>query len=223
MGTNIRQTRWKQCHWELLGHGAAMAASALALEKRFSRVLLPATSDTGLLHPWGSHPLSDPLFSTSKTRIVHDGVTYTRTEKTEFISQNALVLRTLHVCFRGQDGLGQDDTNCCRCEKCFRTMVTLEILGKLDKAALFDRQKFDVRKISRILAETTLKINYYSDIRAFALKHGRTDIAREIDRCFRRSRRIARWLFVSQFLSHLPFLWRLGVAIGHRAVRGSFR
>jgi hypothetical protein len=221
--TNIRQTRWRSCHWQKLGFGPALAATALAMERRFSRVLLPGSVDFRNLFPWGSHPLSDPLLSTSKTRIVHDGSAYTRTEKIDFISRNELALRTLHVCFRGQDGLGQDDTNCCHCEKCYRTMTVLEILGKLDQAELFDRQKFDVKKISRVLAETTAEIIFYREIQDLALKHGRTDIVREIDRCFRRSSRIAKLLFVARSLSHLPFLWRLGTAIEHRAVRGSFR
>jgi hypothetical protein len=71
--TNIRQTRWRSCHWQKLGFGPALAATALAMERRFSRVLLPGSVDFRNLFPWGSHPLSDPLLSTSKTRIVHDG------------------------------------------------------------------------------------------------------------------------------------------------------
>ena len=153
--TNIRQTRWKTCHWELLGHGAALAAVALVMENRFSKVWIAASYDYGTLHPWGSHPLSDPLFSTSKTQIIHDGATHTRVEKTESIVQSELVMQTLHVCFRGLDALGQDDTNCGECSKCYRTMAVLDILGQLDKCALFDRKMFDVRKISRMLVETT--------------------------------------------------------------------
>jgi hypothetical protein len=223
MRTNVRQTRWKECHWEKLGYGAALAATALTMEKRFGRAFLPGSFDFGNLFPWGSHPLSDPLFSTSKTRIVHDGSAHTRSEKIDLISKNALAVSTLHVCFRGKDGLGQDDTNCCRCEKCLRTMTVLEILGKLESAALFDPQEFDVKKISRVFVETTAAVAFYREIRDLALKRGRADIVTQVDRCFRRSHRVARWLLVSRCLSRTPFLWRIGATIAHRALRASLR
>jgi hypothetical protein len=212
MRTNIRETRWRNCHRERLGFGPALAAVALVLEKRFGTVFLPSSIDFGNLYPWGSHPLSDPLFSTSKLRIIHDGSAHSRVEKTAFIAQDDLALNSLHVCFRGADGRGQDDTNCCRCEKCYRTMATLEILGKLDNATLFDRRNFDVGRISRILTDTAAEIIFYQEIKDLALTHGRSDIAAEIDRSFRRSR----WIPRGRFLNRLPLLWRLGAAIdGH--------
>ncbi len=100
-------------------------------------------------------------------------------------------------------------------------MTPLEILGKLDKCTLFDREKFEVRKISKIFAHTTAEVAFYREIQNLALKHGRRDIFREIDCCFRRSRRISRWLSVSQSLSRLPLLWRAGGLIKRRVLRGS--
>jgi hypothetical protein len=217
MRTNIRQTRWKTCHWERLGFGAALATIGLILEKRFARVLLPASTDYGSLYPWGSHPLADPLFSTSKTRIVHDGATHTRAEKIAFIAESALVRETLHVCFRGQDGSGQDETNCCRCEKCYRTMTTLEILGKLDQCVLFDGANYDASQISRILIESPPAKAYYREIADLAIEHDRPDIAIMIDRAHERTERALRW----RFLNRLPLFWRLGEMIDRRVRRGS--
>ena len=50
----------------------------------------------------------------------------TRIQKTEFISQFADTYNNLHVCWHNSD-------NCGRCNKCVRTLVTMDILGVLDK------------------------------------------------------------------------------------------
>lgn len=59
----------------------------------------------------------------------------TRVEKTIAIADNELAQKYLDVCFCFN--------NCGRCSKCFRTLVTLEIIGKLDKfSQVFDIQQF---------------------------------------------------------------------------------
>ena len=90
--------------------------TALFLEPQFHRVFIPSSTD--YLHPgtWGSHPFSDVLFSSSRMDVVHQGAERTRYEKTAYISEKPLALETLHVCWRGQDQTGQDDSNCGRCQ-----------------------------------------------------------------------------------------------------------
>ncbi len=214
--TNIRQTRWKEAHWEALAFGPALAATALLFENYFSEVLLPASCAADQLFPWGSHPVSDPLFSTTTTRIVHEGL-YSRLDKIRFLAQYPEALRELHVCFRGRDGRGQDDSNCCRCEKCYRTMITLELLGALEACSLFDREQFDVRRIRDIFVTSDIDEGFFAEIRGFALQKNRPDIAREIATAVGRSRIIRRL----QRLSRLRGLWRINTYVLPRLMRNA--
>lgn len=217
--TNLRDTRWRKAQWEGLAFGPALACVGLLFEKHFHTVLVPSSCDYSTLYPWGSHPLSDPLFSTSLTRIIHEGIAYGRFEKTKYIAQSDLALRHLHVCFRGHDQNGQDDSNCCRCEKCYRTMITLDLLGVLDRCELFDRSKFLRSKIAKIFCGTEIDARFFIELQAEAVKRGRQDIAGQIGKALRRSRRI-NWL---QSLSRLPLIWRLGRFLKDRALRDSPR
>jgi hypothetical protein len=212
--TNVRQTRFKQALWEALCYGPALAAVGLVFERHFSEILIPASCSFSQLCAWGSHPLSDPQFSTRATRIVHEGI-YPRVDKIKFLAGHPDVLRKLHVCLRGQDGKGQDDTNCCRCEKCYRTMIVLELLGVLDQCSLFDRKAFDVQKIRHVFCGSQVEEDFFVEIRDLAIEHGRPDIAREIARSIRRSRAIRRL----RPLSRLPALWRVGDLVQKRALR----
>src|SRR5262245_39546223 len=97
VATNLRDTRARMTRWGHLGHGCALAGVALALGPRFHSVHIAATHSDGSVHPWGSHPETDPLLSTSLTRFVHDGVGVSRSEKTEFLSRSDVAMRSLHV------------------------------------------------------------------------------------------------------------------------------
>jgi hypothetical protein len=118
--------------WEWY-HGAALAGVALALQRRFSRVYIPATNSFAHLAPWGSFPSLDPLWSTEAVEIVHDGAEVSRMAKLERVAESPTALRWLRVCWENQDGL----YNCGRCEKCLRTMAALRLIGKLDEARTF--------------------------------------------------------------------------------------
>lgn len=73
------------------------------------------------------------LSTESLTFVLSDYVT--RVEKTMAIADNKLAQKYLDVCFCFN--------NCGRCSKCFRTLVTLEIIGKLDSFShVFDIEQF---------------------------------------------------------------------------------
>jgi hypothetical protein len=216
MSTNLRETRWGGIPWESFASGGAIAGTFLVLEREFGKILIPSSFDYRTLIPWGTHPLSDPLYSTSKTQIIHEGASHSRIQKTEFISTRPNVLMNLHVCFQGLDAHGQDDTNCCACSKCYRTMIVLEILGKLKDCALFDYGKFDVEKIARIDVSSPVARSFFKDIRELAIQHGRTDIAAQIDRAFMRSRCVAMF----DGLEHMRLFWRVPCLLRRRAFRG---
>jgi len=69
-----------------------------------------------------------PLISTSALSIRSSGSDMTRTDKVALISQVPETYQTLDVCIRSTDG-----TNCSECSKCHRTMLTMELLGVLDR------------------------------------------------------------------------------------------
>src|SRR5262249_39799935 len=145
VATNLRETRLNRVNVQLLWHGAGLLSTTLALEKRYRVVFIPSTHSYLDLAPWGSHPLTDPLLSTTATRVVHDDPCFNRTEKLERIAGCSTVLRTLRVCPRSRSSF-----NCSNCSKCFRTMATLEVLGTLDKCVTFDASRFSVDRLARV-------------------------------------------------------------------------
>ncbi len=205
MATNIRETRWAKIPWDSYASGAAISASRLILERLCGTGLIPSSYPIQVLHPWGLHPLAVPLYSTSRTRIVYEGTSHTRSEKIEAIADQRLVQENLHVCFIGQDTHGQDDTNCSRCEKCIRTMIVLDILGRLRDFRMFDRSSYRIELASRMDALHGTRRSMHYEIRELALRHGRLDIVRQIDISVRRSKRAA---FLKRF-AKWPVLWRL--------------
>lgn len=217
--TNIRETRWKKAHWELFAFGPALAAVGLMFEDHFHEILLPASCDYSSLDPWGSHPLSDPLFSTVHTKIIHEGTAYSRTEKIEYLSRDKRALNELHVCFRGEDANGQDNKNCCRCEKCYRTMIALDLFGKLDDAVLFDRSKYQIDRISKIYMGHDIDEVFFLHLHTTALERGRSDIADQISVAMRRSRKIRK---LAKF-AKLPMVWRPAQALTKHMLRDALK
>ena len=111
-----------------------------------------------------------PWLSTESLDLVDDGNLYDRSQKTVLVANYPPAAKYLNVCY-GHDTL---DTNCSVCSKCARTLLTLDILGKLDEfAGVFDipRYRREVRR--RLIAETIVqeKKNLFS-------KH-QMDLARE--------------------------------------------
>src|SRR5262245_32168146 len=133
-------TFWRaRADWGQVGHGCALASIGLLFQNRYCRVLIPSTHRYDDLIPWGSHPLTDPLLSTSATRFVHDGAGFSRTEKTAFVINSQLALDNLQVCW----GTGSFH-NCGTCDKCYRTMTTLLLLGALDRCGTFEGKGVDL-------------------------------------------------------------------------------
>ena len=76
-----------------------------------------------------SNPYIMPLLSPEGLEIVCDGMQYTRGDKIEKIADNPLVAKFLNVC------IGKSTTkavNCGICYKCLHTMLTFDIIGKLN-------------------------------------------------------------------------------------------
>ena len=127
-------------------HGAFLISIALLLEGVLRRCYVPAGFQFGEIgkYPQGSNPLTDPLLSTESLRILHDGADVSRQDKLNALVEWPATYDHLYVCFvRERDGL----TNCCRCEKCLRTMIGLKLTGGLDHYTTFPQplHRRDVR------------------------------------------------------------------------------
>jgi hypothetical protein len=144
--------------WDMSA-GAALAAPGLCLPRLVRRALIPAGDTYSTLSPWGSHPLTDPLWSTELLEFVHDGCEASRAQKIDrFIRSSDLALQHLRVCGYG---LG-DAYNCGRCEKCLRTMIGLHAYGALDRCATLPH-RVPGRLVSRLNASDPVVRFYVRD------------------------------------------------------------
>ena len=103
---NLRETRFAEANWSGLTHAAALAAAGLTLERGYGTLLIPSSAGYRDLRSWGSHPLTDPLFSTSGTDVLHDGPAFMRVEKTEYVTESEVALAALRVCWKSETGDG---------------------------------------------------------------------------------------------------------------------
>jgi hypothetical protein len=201
--SNLKETRLRTAKWAQLSHGAALASVGLALEKRFANVMIPSTLSYANAIPWGSHPLTDPLCSTGRTHVLHDGAEWNRAHKTEQLGQHQELLDSLRVC-----AVSFTEKNCGACNKCYRTMITLEILGLLERCKSFPVKQIDLSMIERIYSDHKIAAVFLEEVRALALERGRKDIARGIERSFTRSARLRRILKIVESLKGRRFIWK---------------
>lgn len=114
-----------------------------------------------------SNPSTDNHVRFSGCRVVHDGFAYSRQDKVGnvvgFVRKTGKPV-TLHACWRSQSG-----SNCCRCEKCYRTIAGILAEGEdagnfgFHKAeeTLPDMQRYIVE--GKVLNEN-LAISYWKHI-----------------------------------------------------------
>ncbi len=183
VATNIRATRWKTADWSYLAHGAGLASIVLALENRFTAVYIAGGGGYRGLHPWGSHSVTDPLFSTRDTSIVHDGVAYLRTEKIETIASEPVALDGLRVCYETWT-----DENCGHCNKCLRTMIGLEICGVLKQCPTLPHPGDLIETVARMDCSYFADYREFEDLRRLAENRGRRDLVRALDISMRRTK-----------------------------------
>ena len=214
VATNLHQTQWwRRADWGRVAHGCALASIAHALEGRYSRLLIPSTHRYDDPIPWGSHPLTDHLMSSSTLRIFHDGAGYSRVDKTAAISESAAAMESLQVCWATNRF-----QNCGKCSKCYRTMATLYLLAKLDRCPRFPAGSFDPEKLAFMFSSDESDQAFMLEVLELALSRQRQDVASAIKRSFPRSRRTAPLFRLARALANKPFVWRFSDPL-ERALR----
>jgi hypothetical protein len=202
--TNVRETRLDTAEWGYLYHPGAISSVALAMEDRYSAALIASSFGYYDLTAWGSHPLTDPLYTTSRTRIVHDGASFDKLTKILAVAKSPVVMKYLHVCAT----VGTDE-NCGNCHKCYRTMATLEVAGALKDCATFQGKPFIVERLRKIYSHDARDRAGVRQLSRYAREKGRPDIADALARSLKYSDRFDRWKKVAARLKPIPGVRRV--------------
>ena len=203
VATNLRDTCFGVTDWPRLAHGAALAGVAHALSGAYHTVLLGSSAGYGDLRFWGSHPLTDPMFSSSRLAFLHDGAAFMRVQKTEYVVRSPIAMRHLRVCWESTAG-----DNCGTCNNCIRTMVSLDALGVLDRSATFSREQLDLRRAARIYCRHDYDYRQFGYVRDLAVREQRPDIAAAVESSLAGSRRLAKRLALVRQLRDRRVVWR---------------
>lgn len=122
-------------------------------------------------------PFLLPALSTETTELINGDPCLDRVNKTRKIADFEDTYKYLYVCWKeliANDGLNEDIAkvkdeflNCTRCDKCLRTILTLDILGKKEKYHnIFDLKYYDKSKdlyVGKVIAYKRRE-TYYQEI-----------------------------------------------------------
>jgi len=185
-------------------HSAGLASISRVLSADTSHCLVASSHTYGKLQAWGSSPITDPLYSDTDLSFIHDGSTFTRFEKTDYISRSPAALAAINVC----DTLlhGQGYVNCSRCPKCLRTMTALDLCGVTgDLAPAFDWSGYNSSLFGATYFKNWSERSFASELVTAAQERGRPEIARSLQSAIARSRLLMPVAAIEDQLRHLTF------------------
>lgn len=131
----------------------ALYSCAFALERALGKYYISSSLSYGEVLKWHDNsrnrdwsefadPYAIPLMESKGLKLISDGCQYSRSEKTEMISDWEVAQKYLYVC-SGKKSI----VNCCECIKCKRTLLPLDAMGKLDSfSGVFDIEKYREHK-----------------------------------------------------------------------------
>lgn len=143
MRTNFQTMR---LHWGD-AWGTQLASGIGLLAGRYDAALLANDMPYRWMERhWPHHPLTVPLLAARGMTLIDDGGEASRVQKAGLIADWPEAMRHLHVCF----GVDEPGTyrNCCRCEKCIRTILAFRVAGRPRPSAFpVDPGDDDIRKV----------------------------------------------------------------------------
>ncbi len=173
--SNIRDfVETRKVYWGLV-IGSVLAGLGVSLAPRM--FLMPSSWTYQNLHPYGSHPLIDPLWSTESTCVVHHGADTRRSQKVERIAESRELLDQLQVCWRSCS------SNCGTCPKCVRTSLVLHLIGK--RSANLPPYSSQ-RLLGALKPDGEGTLPYVEDLILACRRHGASDIQRQLQKMRRR-------------------------------------
>jgi len=116
--------------WHGFQHGIGLIghAAPLAVAMKFEKLYIASSFTIGDHYTCASDPSIDNKIRFSNCRVFHDQYEYSRQDKLAHIcdfARNNKIQIHLHVCWISSGG-----ENCCRCEKCYRTIYGLLAEGE---------------------------------------------------------------------------------------------
>lgn len=190
-------------------HGVVLAGAGHALAGLCHTMYIASSYPYSELRPWGSHPNLDPLWSSERLDIVHDGSERSRPEKLALIARSEMALQALRVCWMQRDAY-----NCGKCEKCVRTMLGLAAHGVLEQATAFPPH-LDPGEVARIFVPEFIRIRWEEISRE--LEGREPELARAAAQAVARSKRLdAMW----GALSRVGLTRKRAKAIDRAVLRG---
>lgn len=186
--TNLKPVMNTFVNWGRMGHGAAIAAIGHLLAPAFERIYIASSIHYSGLFPWGTHPLLDPLWSSEVMEFVHHGCGARRIEKVECLAGFDAALNNLRVCHWAQQEYDSRSAyNCGRCEKCVRTMVSLEAVGKLSRCTCFD-QPLNSASVAELspFEEKGVRAYFEENLETLRRRDVRPDLQHALERRLRR-------------------------------------
>ena len=152
--------------------GAAMAGVGHLLAPLVRSVLIPGTMTWAAPGPFGTHPLTDEMWSTGSLEFEHDGCDTPRIEKFRAIGAREEGLKHLRVCWKNPGNA----YNCGKCEKCLRAMANLRALGLLGRCPTFP-DVLDIREIGEMEIHHPLVLPFLRETLVEAGANGDEELA----------------------------------------------
>ncbi len=106
---------------------------------------------------WGSHPICNLFLGSRHFQVIDDGGEASRCEKLPLLAEWPEAMRHLRVCYANPGS----HANCCRCEKCIRTMLSFRAMGvNLPQAFAHD---VDIRRIRRTRFHNEFNVGHWAE------------------------------------------------------------
>jgi hypothetical protein len=196
LGTNLRSLEKLPGHdWEKISHGIWIAAALSCYEPWFGQFLIPSTYPYQVMRfPWGSNPVTDPLFSSAAATYWHDGAAYSKLTKMQAIANIPAIRQHLRVCWEGE----QLDRNCGKCFKCIATQICFQLSG-VERPEAFPRP-YTIEQAANLPVKNSSNEWLLRSMSSEAERQGKHEIARALDQSLalakveRPFRKIKRWL-----------------------------
>lgn len=191
-----------------LAFGVFMATVAHLLGPQ--RFYVPSSAPLSDLSNEGSHPMTDPRWSSERVDIVYDITNHDRIEKMRRVDEFGY-LNDVIVCFN------DFKENCCHCIKCVRTMIGIE-LQDLSRESFKERlTPSHVRRLAPLNGSVGREL--FGRYLVLARDEGRRDLVRAMTYAEARHRMRLLILDAVTLIDDLVFGGRITRARQHRAAR----
>lgn len=165
-------------------YSSQLSAVLSFFSKSFHHGLIASSYDAAFASkPWGSNPQLDAYYTSAHFRMENSGSEMTRLRKVGIVAEWPVGFKSIRVCQNDNSG----SSNCGTCEKCIRTKLMLEALGKLETCPSFRENKLDVALLEyletyKMLSSTDIlhnqeKVYQYGLTIPYLKARGRNDLA----------------------------------------------